>query len=108
MWGAIGGAISGAMNPKFCFVAGTFVMTKQGLQAINKIKVGKNQMSRGTAHRFKTNVLKNPSLGHIDKTIAHYDIYQDAANKGRLWLNYKSDKTIWIDTFEYLKDIIRR
>ncbi len=30
MWGAI----SGAMNPKFCFVAGTLVMTKQGLKAI--------------------------------------------------------------------------
>ena len=22
--------------------------------------------------------------------------------------NYKNDKSIWIDTFEYLKDIIRR
>jgi len=65
----------------------------------NPKKVGENQISRGTAHQFKTDVLKDPSLGNIDKNIAHYDIYQDAANKGRLWLNYKRDKTIWIDTF---------
>ena len=230
MMGAIGGAISGGLNPKFCFVAGTLVMTKQGLKAIEEIKVGdqvlsyndnleifeykdvvelytnettelchihteneeivctpnhsvltidgwkeakeltnkdliktstgyvkvlsikleqleekqavynfnvlgyhtyvvgndllvvhnacakpknpkrvgENQMNKGTAHQLKTDVLKDKYLGNIDKNIAHYDIYQDAADKGRLWLNYKNDKSIWIDTFEYLKDIIRR
>ncbi|MBR2138163.1 MAG: hypothetical protein IKC22_07500 [Bacilli bacterium] len=45
MWGAIGGAISGAMNPKFCFVAGTLVMTKQGLKAIEEIQVGDQVLS---------------------------------------------------------------
>ena len=45
MWGAIGGTISGAMNPKFCFVAGTLVMTKQGLKAIEEIKVGDQVLS---------------------------------------------------------------
>ena len=74
----------------------------------NPKRVGGNQMSKGTAHQFKTDVLKDKSLGNIDKNIAHYDIYQDAADKGRLWLNYKNDKSIWIDTCEYLKDIIRR
>lgn len=28
------------MNPKFCFVAGTLVMTKQGSKAIEEIQVG--------------------------------------------------------------------
>ena len=45
MWGAIGGVISGAMNPKFCFVAGTLVMTKQGLKAIEEIQVGDQVLS---------------------------------------------------------------
>lgn len=40
MMGAITGAISGALNPKFCFVAGTLVLTEQGLKAIEEIKVG--------------------------------------------------------------------
>lgn len=33
------------MNPKFCFVAGTLVMTKQGLKAIEEIKVGDQVLS---------------------------------------------------------------
>ena len=33
------------MDPKFCFVAGTLVMTKQGLKAIEKIKVGDQVLS---------------------------------------------------------------
>ena len=45
MMGAIGGAISGGLNPKFCFVAGTLVMTKQGLKAIEEIKVGDQVLS---------------------------------------------------------------
>ncbi len=40
MFGAIGGAVSGVMNPKYCFVAGTLVMTKEGLKAIETIKEG--------------------------------------------------------------------
>lgn len=32
-------------------------------------------------------------------------IYQDTADNGRLWLNSKSDKSIWIDTFEYFNDV---
>ena len=45
MMGAIGGAISGGLNPKFCFVAGTLVMTKQGLKSIEEIKVGDQVLS---------------------------------------------------------------
>ena len=45
MWGAIGGAISGAMNPKFCFIAGTLVMTSVGLKAIEDISVGEQVLA---------------------------------------------------------------
>lgn len=62
-------------------------------------------MKRGDTLKFKTEVLKDPSLGDIDKDVVHCDIYQNIADNVRLWLNYKSDKSIWIDTFEYFKDI---
>ena len=62
-------------------------------------------MKKGQAHKFKTDALKGPSLNIKDKYISHYDIYQDVANDGRLWLNNKTDKSIWIDTYEYFKDI---
>jgi len=71
-------------------------------------RVGDDQFEKGKAHEIKTNALKDSSLGNIDKTPAHYDIYQDTADKGRLWLNYKKDKSIWIDTFEYFKDHAKR
>lgn len=45
MWGAIGEAISGGLNSKFCFVAGTLVMTKQGLKAIEEIQIGDQVLS---------------------------------------------------------------
>lgn len=63
-------------------------------------------MNRGDAHKLKTDTLKDVDVK--DKNISHYDIYQDTADNGRLWLNYKSDKSIWIDTFEYFDDIFRR
>lgn len=69
-------------------------------------KVGENQMSRGDAHKLKINTLKDVDVK--DKNISHYDIYQDVADNGRLWLNYKDNKSIWIDTFEYFDDIFRR
>lgn len=44
--GLMWGAISGAMNPKFCFAAGTLVITKQGLKAIaEEIAVKLSQQS---------------------------------------------------------------
>ena len=45
MFGAIGGAVSGGLNSKFCFVAGTLVMTKQGYKAIEEIKKGDQVLS---------------------------------------------------------------
>ena len=41
-----------------------------------------------------------------DKIISHYDIFQDTADAGKLWLKYKKYK-VWIDTGEYLIDLIR-
>jgi len=46
--GAITGAVSGAMNPKFCFMAGTMVLTDQGLRTIEVIKSGDNVLSTNT------------------------------------------------------------
>ncbi len=227
--GALIGAISGAMNPKFCFAIGTLVMTKQGLKAIEEIqvgeqvlayndnlemfeykdvvevykneatqlchihtdkeeivctpnhsiltndgwkqaceltskdliktstrfvevvsieieqlkekttvynlnvlgyhtyvvgndllvvhnsckpkkpkKVGDDQLMKGHAHAIKTDTLKDPSLGNIDKNISHYNLYQDTADNGRLWMNKNDDKSIWIDTFEYFNDHAKR
>ena len=40
MTGAIMGGISGAMNPSYCFVAGTKVLTETGHKAIEEIEVG--------------------------------------------------------------------
>ena len=57
-------------------------------------KVGEDQMKRGEAHILKKDVLKDPSLNIKDTKISHYDIYQDTADNGRLWLNSKSDKSI--------------
>ena len=38
--GMISGSIAGAMNPSFCFVAGTAVLTTLGKKAIETIQVG--------------------------------------------------------------------
>ncbi len=69
-------------------------------------RVGENQMKKGKAHKLKTETLKDVDVK--DKNISHYDIYQDVADNGRLWLNYNDNKSIWIDTFEYFDDIFRR
>ena len=66
--------------------------------------VSDNLFDKGVAHEFKEEVLKYASVK--DKTISHYDIFQDTADAGRLWLKYKKYK-VWIDTGEYLIDLIR-
>ena len=38
--GMVSGAFAGAMNPSFCFVAGTAVLTTLGKKAIETIQVG--------------------------------------------------------------------
>ena len=87
------------------YVVGTnhFIVHNNCDKPKNPKRVGKDQMKKGDAHKFKTDVLKDSSLGNIDKKMAHYDIYQDVANDGRLWLKNKTDKSIWIDTYEYFK-----
>lgn len=40
MMGAIGGAIFGGLNPKYCFIAGTYILTKQGYKVIEEVKEG--------------------------------------------------------------------
>ena len=45
MFGAIGGAVAGGINSKLCFAAGTLVMTKQGLKAIEEISVGEEVLA---------------------------------------------------------------
>ncbi len=84
---------------------GLLVVHNDCVNPKNPKRVGENQMKKGQAHKFKTDVLKDSSLNIKDKNISHYDIYQDVANDGRLWLNNKTDKSIWIDTYEYFKDI---
>ena len=63
-----------------------------------------NQLKKGVAHKFKEDVLKYVSVK--DKTIFHYDIFQDTADAGKLWLKYKKYK-VGIDSGEYLIDLIR-
>jgi len=46
MMGAIGGAIFGGLNPKYCFVAGTYILTKQGYKVIEEIKAGDLVLSK--------------------------------------------------------------
>ena len=89
------------------YVVGTnhFIVHNSCDKPKNPKRVGEDQMKKGQAHKFKTDVLKDSSLNIKDKYISHYDIYQDVANDGRLWLNNKTDKSIWIDTYEYFKDI---
>ncbi len=38
--GMVSGAFAGAMNPSFCFVAGTAVLTTLGKKAIETIRIG--------------------------------------------------------------------
>ncbi len=93
--------------------AHTYYVTNKGVLVHNKCGTPKkpkrvsDKSLKGKAHAFKEQTLKDPTLGNIDRKISHYDIYQDAADGGRLWLNKKDDTSIWIDTFEYLMDILK-
>jgi RHS repeat-associated protein len=48
MMGAIGGAIFGGINYKYCFVAGTLILTNQGLKAIENIAESDKVLSVNT------------------------------------------------------------
>ena len=70
----ISGSISGALNPSFCFVAGTSVLTILGKKAIEDIKVGDTVPCVGhiTGEASEKKVISTSVIPEESPSMQHY------------------------------------